>query len=158
MFEQDRVIMRLQQRVLTKSDILTCFLSGSFGRRTQDAYSDLDVALVFADLETREAAWQERRDFVQSVLPYVAAKSFDADHVRPYFHIALYSNGAKVDYRYETPETLSPNSWDRHMRILKDSDSWGETFQADSAQAFRPQPQISAEELTRLDNRFWIMF
>lgn len=94
MFEQDRVIFRLQQHVMRERDILVCFLAGSFGRNTQDAYSDLDVALVFADEARRDAAYAKRREFVKAVLPYVPAKSFDATHVRPYFHIALYGKRA----------------------------------------------------------------
>lgn len=157
MFEQDRVIVRLQQRVAAESDILVCFLSGSFGRRTQDAFSDLDVALVFADEKRRAAAYSRRREFAQSVLPYVPARAFDADHVRPYFYVTLYSNGAKVDYRYETKETLQPNPWDKEIRLLKDSEGWGASFQVAAATTRLPQPTITAAELTTLDNRFWVM-
>jgi hypothetical protein len=158
MFEQDRVIVRLQQRINRESDVIICFLAGSFGRQTNDAFSDLDVVMVFADSAKRESAWQERYEFVRSLLPYISKKSFDATHIRPYFHIALYSNGAKVDFRYETRETLSPNPWDRHIRILKDYNGWGEQFQAASAQASLVPPRMSIEELTALDNRFWVMF
>jgi hypothetical protein len=160
MFEQDRVIFRLQQYVMRERDILVCFLAGSFGRNTQDAYSDLDVALVFADEGRRDAAYANRREFVRAVLPYVPAKSFDAVHVRPYFHIALYSNGAKVDYRYETQELLQPNLWDRKIRLLKDTAGWGEKFQEEAARlpATLPQPTITIEALNTLDSRFWVMF
>jgi hypothetical protein len=157
-FEQERVIVRLQQRVLSEADILVCFLAGSHGRQRDDGYSDLDVALVFADEASRANAWDNRREFVRSVTPYVPAKSFDAAHVRPYFHIALYSNGAKVDYRFETIDALSPNPWDRDIRILKDHQGWAEGFQAASQQAITPQPHLSADELAALDERFWVMF
>lgn len=160
MFEQDRVLLRLQQRVLTVPEIKVCFLSGSYGRGTQDAFSDLDVALIFADEKSRAAAFEERRAFVRSVLPYVPAKSFDATHVRPYFHIALYSNGAKVDFRYETIDSLEPSVWDRDIHILKDSDGWGEAFQhaAQQLSGVFLDSSITDEELTALDERFWIMF
>jgi hypothetical protein len=160
MFEQDRVIFRLQQHVMRERDILVCFLAGSFGRNTQDAYSDLDVALVFGDEARRDAAYAKRRAFVKQVLPYVPAKSFDATHVRPYFHIALYSNGAKVDYRYETLELLRPNPWDREVRLLKDTDGWGENFQREGAllPPTVPTATITTEVLTDLDNCFWVMF
>ena len=146
MFEQDRVLLRLQQRVLTAPEVLVCFLSGSYGRGEQDAYSDLDVALVFADEGSREVAYEQRREFVRSVLPYVPAKSFDATHVRPYFHIALYSNGTKVDYRYETKETLIPNPWDRDIHLLKDSDDWGKAFHESALQmsSTLPAPSTTA--------------
>jgi hypothetical protein len=157
MFEQDRVLVRLQQRVMSEGDIVACFLSGSYGRRENDPYSDMDVALVFADEIARERAWRQRRDFVQSVMQYVPAKSFDAGHVRPYFHIALYSNGTKADYRYELQTELEPNPWDRDIRILKDHNGWAEQFQAASGRALLPQPRLTAAELTALDERFWIM-
>ncbi len=159
MFEQERVIVRLQQRVMGEADIVACFLAGSYGRRTDDPYSDLDIALVFADATRREEVWQKRQEFVQSVMPYVPARSFDAEHIRPFFHIVLYSNGSKADYRFETQQELRPNPWDRDIRILKDTaDKWGETFQAQSAQLYFPRPHLSAEALTQLDNRFWVMF
>jgi hypothetical protein len=158
MFEQERVIVRLQQRVLADPMIAVCFLAGSYGRRGEDGYSDLDVALVFTDAAQREAAWEKRRDFVQAVMPYVPAKSFDGAHIRPFFHIALYSNGSKVDYRYETKAELQPNPWDRDIRILKDDHGWAEQFQQASGAAMIPQPRITTAELTALDERFWVMF
>lgn len=160
MFEQDRVIFRLQQQVMREREILVCFLAGSFGRNTQDAYSDLDVALVFADEQKRDAAYANRREFVKNVLPYVPVKSFDAVHVRPHFHIALYSNGAKVDYRYETQTLLRPSPWDRQVRLLKDTDGWGENFQhqAGLLPPTLPQATITTEVLTDLDNCFWVMY
>ena len=54
MFEQDRVITRLQQRVMREPAIAACFLSGSFGKRRDDGYSDLDVALLFDSDASRE--------------------------------------------------------------------------------------------------------
>jgi hypothetical protein len=158
MFEQDRVIVRLQQRVMVDSDILVCFLAGSYGRRTEDAYSDLDVGLVFADEARRDGAWRQRREFVRSVTPYVPGKSFDAGHVRPYLHIVLYSNGAKADFRYETQASLTPNPWDRDLRLLKDSQGWGAAYQAQCQQMVQMRPTLSSQELTALDERFWVMF
>lgn len=158
MFEQDRVIVRLQQRVRSEAEIVACFLAGSYGRRTQDEYSDLDIALVFGSAAARDDAYAKRVDFVRSVLPYVPAKSFDADHVRPYFHICLYSNGTKADFRYETVDALQPNPWDREINILKDTDEWAARYQAACARLPFPQPAITAAELEALDNRFWVMF
>lgn len=157
MFEQERVIVRLQQRVLAEREVMACFLAGSYGRRREDAYSDMDVVLVFADEAARQRAWEQRREFVRSVTPYVPAKSFDALHVRPYFHITLYSNGSKADYRYETT-TLQPNAWERDIRILKDTDGWAEQHQAACAQAMLTLPRLTAAELEQLDERFWVMF
>jgi hypothetical protein len=158
MFEQDRFIVRLQQKVAREAGIMACFLAGSFGRRTEDAFSDLDVALVFDSKAGRDAAWEQRETFVREILPYVPAKSFDAAHVRPYLHIALYSNGAKVDYRFENRAELMPNPFDRELRILKDPVGWAETYQAQCAQTFLPPQRISSAEIKALDHRFWVMF
>lgn len=160
MFEQDRVLVRLQQRVLREEEILVCFLTGSYGRGIQDSYSDLDVTLVFADEDTRASYFEGRHEFAQSVLPYIPAKSFDATHIRPYFHIALYANGTKVDYLYETKAKLHPTPWVREIRILKDKDGWGQQFLNLSSQqpAAIPHPTISVQTLKELDDRFWVMF
>ncbi len=168
MFEQDRMLMRLQQRVNSERPILACFLSGSYGRRQADAYADLDVTLVFAQETEREAAWRQRHDFVQSIMPYVAVKSFDAAPIgaapvgapqaQPYLHIALFANGSKVDFRYETSASLPPNPWDRDIRILKDSDGWAAQFQQASQRLALPRPHLTLAELQALDNRFWVLY
>ena len=158
MFEQERFIGRLQRHVMTEARILTCFLSGSFGRRADDAFSDVDIALVYGSAAERDAAWAERREFVRAVMPYVAVRAFDAEHVRPYLHVALYSNGAKADFRFETTDSLAPNPGDRELRVLKDTGRWAETFQAASSRLAPAQPYISPADLTILDDRFWVMF
>jgi hypothetical protein len=152
--------MRLQQRVLSESAILVCFLSGSYGRRTHDPYSDLDVVLVFEGEKEREVAYAGRVEFVRSLMPYVPAKSFDAGHIRPFFHVALFANGAKADFRYETMEDLKPSVWDRDTQLIKDKDGWGKRFQSDAEKlsSIPPRPTFSEKELVELDNRFWIMF
>ena len=158
MFEQERVLVRLQQRILQDQAVMACFLAGSFGRRTEDGYSDLDVVLVYDDEMNRDIAWDKRRDFVQSAMPYVPAKSFDADHVRPFLHVALYSNGSKADYLYETKESLRPNPYHKSIRILKDKADWAENYQTACQTTAVTQPHISLAELTTLDNRFWVMY
>jgi hypothetical protein len=158
MFEQERFIGRLQRHVLTDPKVLVCFLHGSFGRRAEDAYSDVDVTLLYAGPAEREAAWAGREEFVKAVMPYVAARSFDASHVRPYLHVALYSNGTKADYRFETKDSLPPDPIDREIRILKDDGRWAEQHQATSSRLAPAQPYISPADLLDLDNRFWVMF
>ncbi len=158
MFEQERLIGRLQRHVMDDPDISACFLSGSFGRRASDPYSDLDVALIYPDNQVLERAWRNRAQFTKSIMPYVSLKSFDAEYIRPYFHIVLFANGSKVDLRFENQESLSPNPWDSQIRILKDTAGWVETFQMKSSQQTLPQARMNAHELTLLDQRFWIMF
>jgi len=157
MFEQERFIGRLQRHAQTEARLLVCFLYGSFGRRADDAFSDVDIALVYGSAADRDAAWDARRAFVTAVMPYVAVRSFDAGHVRPYLHIALYSNGTKADFRFETLDGLAPNPGDRELRILKDHNRWAEQFQAASSRLAPPQPYISPADLTVLDDRFWVM-
>jgi hypothetical protein len=158
MFEQERVIGRLQRRVLGEASIMACFLSGSYGRRADDDYSDIDVTLVYGDDLAREMAWIERKEFAKSVMPYVPLKAFDGEHIRPNFYITLFSNGSKIDYRYESAKSITPNPWDNQIRILKDSEGWAERYQADSARLSKPQPAISSSDLIELDQRFWVMY
>lgn len=155
MFEQERFIGRLQRHVLTAPTILACYLLGSFGRRTEDAYSDVDVNLIYANDATREAAWAQRRKLVNDVMPYVPVKSYDAMHVHPYLHITLYSNGTKADYLFDTQSAHGPSPYERELRILKDSDGWAEQHQAASARLAIPQPYLSTAELAEIDDRFW---
>lgn len=157
MFEQERFIGRLQRYVAADPAVKSCFLSGSFGRRSEDAYADVDIVLIYGDESVRATAWDRRRAFVQAVMPYVPSRSFDAGHVRPFLHVALYSNGTKADFRFETLAGLQPNPMVREIRILKDTGQWAEQFQAASARLAPPQPYISPQDLQTIDERFWIM-
>jgi hypothetical protein len=158
MFEQERMIGRIQRRVMDAPEIFACFLSGSFGRRSDDEYSDLDVALVYRDESRMNRAWKNRVQFSKSIMPYVSLKSFDAVHIRPYFHIVLFANGSKLDLRFETKETLSPNPADGQLRILKDSDGWAENYRLESSRLAYPKPGISSQELREIDQRFWVIY
>jgi hypothetical protein len=158
MFEQERLIGRVQRSVTQEPEIVACFLSGSFGRRADDTYSDLDLALVFGDENARDRAWASRRQFTQSIMPYVPFKSFDAAHIRPFFHVVLFANGGKLDLRFETQSSLTPNPWDSQIRILKDTDGWAHSFQATSERQAYPQPSLTGRELETLDQRFWVMY
>lgn len=158
MFEQERFISRLQRHAQGDPAVVACFLYGDYGRRVDDPYSDVDIALIYDGDEDRDSAWAGRREIVKAVMPYVAVRSFDASHVMPFLHVALYSNGTKADFRFETIDGLSPDSIFRELRILKDRQGWSERFQAASSRLAPAQPYISPGELTDLDNRFWVMF
>jgi hypothetical protein len=159
MFEQDRFVVRLRQRLLTEPTLQAAWLGGSFGRSREDDFSDIDICLVYADDASRDAAWQTRVTFCRSILAYVPAKSFDAVHIRPYLHCALYSNGAKADFRFESMTTLTPNPWDGEIKLLKDrDDGWAAAHQNASRRLALPRPHISGDELRALDERFWVMF
>lgn len=159
-FEQDRVIVRLQQRVLREESIVICYLTGSYGQQTEDGFSDIDVVLVFPDQASRDRVYNKRREFVQSILPYVPAKSFDASHIKPHFHIALYSNGSKVDFHFETLSDLRQADLDIKIRLLKDTVGWATELQmtAESSSPAISKPVISSRMLVELDERYWIMF
>ena len=149
MYEQDRVLTRLQQHVRRDFRIVVCVLEGSFGRRTADAYSDLDVALGYADDASRAAAWAERARFATEVLPYVAARS--ADGGVPFLHRAVYANGARVDFRYALADELRPGP---DVRALKEPAGWQSQT---STPALPPAPPtLSAAALRDIDDSFWI--
>ena len=158
MFEQERLIGRLQRRVMDEPDISACFLSGSFGRRASDPYSDLDVTLIFPDNASKVRAWRNRVQFAKSIMPYISLKSFDGVHIRPYFHNVLFANGSKVDIRFEDQNSLTPNPWDSQIRILKDTAGWAEDFQMKSSHQALSQASMNNQELMLLDQRFWVMF
>lgn len=158
MFEQDRVLVRLQQRVSLESSIAVCYLVGSYGRGSQDRYSDLDVVLLYQNEVERNQAYLDRRSFTSSILPFVSVKSFDSGAYR---HIALYSNGAKVDFQFDALDVKKPSWSDRHILILKDTpDGWGRRLQEEAQKltATAPVFSISSQELNLLDERFWILF
>lgn len=158
MFEQERVISRLQRRVMADPAILASFLGGSHGRNANDAYSAIDAALVFRTDSARDRAWAGRREFAQSVMPYVPVKGFDAEHLRAFFYITLFANGSKVDYRFESAESLKPVPMDGRIRILKDTGGFADSYRAQCARLNHPIPSISSEGLEEIDERFWIMF
>jgi hypothetical protein len=155
MFEQERFIGRLQRHVLTDTTLIACYLLGSFGRRTEDAFSDVDINLIYSDDVARDVAWAGRRKLISDVMPYVPVKSYDAAHRQPYLHVALYSNGTKADYLFDTRDGHAPNPYEREIRILKDTGGWAERHQAASARLAIPLPYLSNEELAAIDDRFW---
>lgn len=159
MFEQERVLVRLQQLVLRQEAIVGCLLTGSYGRGTHDAYSDLDVVLIFEDDEKRDAAFARRTAFAQDVMPYLPAKSCDGGEDQPFLHVAIYSNGAKVDFRYVTKDSLSTQEWNGHFRILKDSDGLATFLEVQSGLASLAQPPaVNAQLIASLDSSFWVTF
>lgn len=155
MFEQERFIGRLQRHVQSDAAIVACFLGGSFGRRREDAFSDVDIVLIYADEPARDTAWAQRRKLVGDVMPYVPVKSYDAADQAAYLHVALYSNGTKADYLFDTRAGHGPSPFEREIRILKDSTGWAEQHQVASARLALPQPYLPSDELTAIDDHFW---
>jgi predicted nucleotidyltransferase len=161
MFEQDRVLVRLRQRIAREQQIRVCFLTGSYGRGTQDKFSDLDLVLVYKDERSRNLAYEQRLDFARSVLPFLPVRSYDAEHIRPYLHSALYGNGTKVDYQYAAMINMNPTEHFRNVLLIKDTDQdWGRELQISSEQLSPSleKTSISTQELTELDDVFWVLF
>lgn len=158
MFEQDRVVGRLQRFVSTAPEIRACFLTGSFGRRAADAYSDIDAVLVFADEAARSAAWEKRAALAQAIMPYVPFKTHDGQDRRPFLQFILFANGSLVEILYETRDSLALNPADNNIRVLKDAEGWLPAFETRSAGLGRPLPILSSAELQAIDDRFWVMF
>lgn len=155
LFEEDRFVVRLHQRVLTEGRIVACWLGGSITRLPDDPYADFYACLVYADEAAREAAWAERRAFCRSILSYVPACS--VDHAEPYRHSALYANGAQVDFRFLALSAAQPHPADAEIKILKDTaDQWAARFQTLCRQTPAwVQPPDSAG-LRALDEAFWV--
>lgn len=158
MFEQERFIVRLRQRILEDRTIEGCWLGGSFGRNGADGYSDVDITLLFSDDASRDHAWKTRQTFCQSLLVYVPAKSMDIKET-PYHHVTLYSNGTLADFFYASRETVQPNARYGQIKILKDTaDQWVAQFQQRCVFLSPLAPSISAEQLRQIDDQFWIDF
>ncbi len=158
MFEQERVYARLQQRIQREPSLQLSFLAGSYGRRAEDAYADLDLVLGYEGEAARRRAWDGRRDFVRSVLPYVRARSYDVAGAIPYRHRCLYSNGTQVDFLFLIADEIRPAAAWREIRVLQAEPGWEETFIAGSARAEPVAPVIDAATLAALDEQFWVQF
>jgi predicted nucleotidyltransferase len=161
MFEQDRVLVRLRQQIARDRDIKVCFLTGSYGRGTQDEYSDLDLVLVYRDKNDLLKAFERRSEFASSILPFVPVQSYDADHIRPFLHSALFGNGARVDFQYAAMTEMGPESYFRKILLLKDTDDgWGRNLQISSERSsiITKDATISARELSELNETFWVLF
>lgn len=151
------MIGRLQRRVLSEPELAACFLGGAHGRHSEDDYSDVDVVLVFETDAARDRAWHDRYAFAKSVMPYVPLKAFDATHIRPYFYVTLFANGTKLDYRYDSIESLRPSAADARIRILKDTPQrWAEQHQRASGQQVAAGRAINNDELNAIDQAFWV--
>lgn len=152
MFEQERTIGRLQRRADADPSLAACLLVGPFALGTNDDYSAIEAVLVYRDEESRARAWATRAEFAQSVMPYVAAKSVD---LGPGRQRVLFSNGCQLDLEYVSLDTLQPSHRFSRVRILKDSSGRGEQLQSQAAGQLVPQPQMTAAELSTLDDLFW---
>ena len=127
MFEQERTLSRLQQRLQRDVTLYACFLAGSFGRRDQDPYADLDVFLVYPSKAAQELAFLGRIELAESILPYVPAKTWENPRF-PALMSTLYANGSKIDLTFAVRDELRPAPFFSQIAILKDTDDWAVEF------------------------------
>src|SRR4051794_19310969 len=78
------------------------WVSGSVARGGMDEESDIDVGICFASEAERRAAWETRFDW--EIAPWF--HRFDADHVKPFFVIYLFSPKVKADIPLYTLDDL----------------------------------------------------
>jgi predicted nucleotidyltransferase len=69
------------------------WVAGSVARGGMDEESDLDVGICFASASERQAVWETRLEW--EIAPWF--HRFDADHVKPFFVIYLFSPKVKAD-------------------------------------------------------------
>src|SRR3954451_13096855 len=87
------------RRVLTailryfRPSAVGAWVSGSVARGGMDEESDVDVGICFATDAERQAAWEARLDW--EIAPWF--HRFDADHVKPFFVIYLFTPKVKAD-------------------------------------------------------------
>lgn len=156
MFEQERTLSRLQQRLQRDVTLFACFLAGSFGRRDQDPYADLDVFLVYPSNAAQELAFQGRVELAESILPYVAAKTWENPRF-PSQMSTLYANGSKIDLTFAVRDDLRPAPIFSQIAILKDTDDWAAELSRRSVVTLpTPPPPLTTADLIALDNRFWV--
>lgn len=155
MFEQERTLNRLQQRVGLIPGLTAAFLVGSRGGRGAHADADFDVVMVYRSLTGKEAARYSWPTMAAELLPYVAAIVHQAasnpDHL-----IALFANGAKFDLYFYAEEEVSPHPRFQSIRILHDTASWAQDLTSRSAAlTLIERPVISDQQLADLDRQFW---
>ncbi len=78
------------------------WVSGSIARGGMDEESDVDVGICFATEAERRAAWEARLDW--EIAPWF--HRFDADHVKPFFVIYLFTPKVKADIPLYTFDDL----------------------------------------------------
>jgi hypothetical protein len=91
--DHQRVLERIVHFFQGQAGAVGGCVSGSVAVRAADEYSDLDLAIFFADEQARDEMWKKRWDW--EIAPWF--HRFDADHVRPFFVIYLFEPDVKAD-------------------------------------------------------------
>lgn len=113
-----------------------------------DAFSDLDVGIVFDSPEARQRAWETRWDW--EIAPWF--HRFDADHVKPFFVIYLYEPNVKVDLALYEPADM-PAPAGRPYRVAWDPSGelrpWADAVNA------TPDATPDWSNVVHEEERFW---
>lgn len=134
-----------------REDVVAAFVGGSIGARRADELSDVDLVVVYAAEEAREAAWQER----QQVFALLGEVLFvaDADHVGPHLQVGAVAGPVLVDLAYRLRSDLEPGWWYHDILVIRDDDGFMEGVQAASRRIERGR--LDAEQLVNLTRKFW---
>jgi len=123
------------------------WVSGSVARGGMDEESDVDVGVCFASAAERLAVWEKRLDW--EIAPWF--HRFDADHVKPFFVIYLFSPKVKADIPLYTFDDLpGPEggpyvlAWDDTGRLH----TWANA-------ASSPDEPVDWSTAIHEDERFW---
>jgi predicted nucleotidyltransferase len=123
------------------------WVSGSVARGGMDEESDVDVGICFSAAAERVIAWEKRLDW--EIAPWF--HRFDADHVKPFFVIYLFSPKVKADISLCTFDDLPGPEGGPYVLAWDDTGRLGEW--ANTAVAI-PEPVDWAQAIHE-DERFW---
>jgi hypothetical protein len=123
------------------------WVSGSVARGGMDEESDLDTGICFASATGRQAAWEQRLDW--EIAPWF--HRFDADHVKPFFVIYLFTPKVKADIPLYTFDDLPGPEGGPYVLAWDDTGRLGE-WAAAAVPAAEPVDWSTA---VHEDERFW---
>ena len=123
------------------------WVSGSVARGGMDEESDLDVGICFDSEAARRAAWDERLDW--EIAPWF--HRFDADHVKPFFVIYLFTPKVKADIPLYTLDDLPGPEGGPYVLAWDDTGRLHEWAQA----AVSEDEPVDWSPAIHEDERFW---
>jgi hypothetical protein len=141
--DQETLIARITSALEPDLRVRGLFLSGSFGRGTADAWSDVDlIALVPADHQ--DAFIADWRGVLESIVPVVY---FQRLPFKPVLH-AISEDWLRCDLQFAAPDQTRGMTQDRHQPLI-DRDGIHQTLPP-----ALPAPQIDARMLEGATNEF----
>jgi predicted nucleotidyltransferase len=131
MFPQQQYLKAFTEYIRSDSNILGCFLGGSFANKTNDRYSDLDIRIIVKDktlkqyLKNRYHLLEKFGDPLFTQLSYAFGDRLA---------IVYFKDHYKVDCLYFLKKELSPSYWYKDILILKDQGDFLSRVKRDSKQ------------------------